>query len=433
MQSSLDDFMEWLRHHVVKGSLRGLFGFFIVIALVSAHAPQAQAKIKYVSVEAEGYGTRKSDAVADALLQAVSQVNGAEVAGQTMSSMKEQSVESSDGNGYLMSESFQSDIATRSQGVVKSWSISSATQNDKGMWIVNITAEIAKYEASKQLKRLRMAIVDFRVDQRASPKLGVDVSKAFTRILEDGLTQSRKFAMLDRSFLQEQSAELAKIASGGFATEELARIGNRAGTDYLIVGTVTKANTTSKKVKLKTSDREITVSTSTVAVSYRIIDAATTQLKFSAEIADTEQGIDADVLAKKLAKKSVSKILNAIFPVRVLQIDAGVATLAQGGDMLQVGQKLKLVKQGPPLIDPYTKESLGKQEIPMGVVEIIDVQAKSSTARIVKSEGDISSGALIVRPYEDAKTGNQNASVEKTTKEAKKKIKSLEEKSKDDW
>ena len=400
-----------------------------------ALSPPLLAQVRYVTVEAEGYGSEKSHAVADALLQAVSQVNGAEVAGQTLSSMNELSVESSEGNAYLLAESFQSAVATRSNGVIKAWSVISESQDPEryGLWTIRIVAEVSKYQSSKQLKRLRMAVMDFRIDPAVAQKTGEQVARAFTSTLEDGLTQTRRFAMLDRSFMEEQTAELQKVASAGFATEELARLGNRAGTDYLIVGIVTEAGVTSQQVKLKTSNRTIQVNTISMAISYRIIDATTTQLKFSAEVSDAQQGVDSAAMAKALAKQSVLKILNAIFPVSVLQLDGQLATLGQGGDMLTVGQKLKLVKLGPPLVDPYTKESLGRQEVTVGEVEITDVQAKTSTAVVTRLDSEVEASTLIVRPYETKPASLSPVSVEENTQEAKEKIKSLKEKSSDDW
>lgn len=413
----------------LRGGLTVFFGLLFFLAIPS----QTFAGVSVVTVQAEGYGPQKGDAVSDALLQAVSQVNGAEIAGQTMRSLREVSSESDAGNSYLLEDSFQSDVTTRSQGVIKSWKIITSHQDPErnGMWVVSVSAEVSKYQASKQLKRLRMAVVDFRVENGVYQKSGNTAAKAFSRALQDGLTQSRKFAMLDRSFNAEQEAELSNIANGDSAIEEMARLGNKAGTDYLIVGTITKAMSSSNQITLKTTGEVISVLTSTLSISYRIIDVATSQIKFSAEIADTQQGIAVDELAKKLAKKSVTRILNAIFPVRVLTIEDKTVSLSQGGNTLKVGQKLKLVKLGAPLIDPYTKESLGKQETTIGEIEITDVQAKYSTGRITSLKVDINNSTLIVRPYPTKSTGK--VSVEKNTKRAKEKIKELEEESSDEW
>jgi hypothetical protein len=63
-----------------------LTAFALAFCLASLTAHSA---VTFVSVEAEGFGPRKSDAIADALIQAISQINGAEVGGQTMRSLKE--------------------------------------------------------------------------------------------------------------------------------------------------------------------------------------------------------------------------------------------------------------------------------------------------------------------------------------------------------
>ena len=50
-------------------------------------------KMSYVPVDAQGSGVTRKDAIADALQDAVSQVNGAEIAAEMSSSIKENSSE----------------------------------------------------------------------------------------------------------------------------------------------------------------------------------------------------------------------------------------------------------------------------------------------------------------------------------------------------
>lgn len=409
---------------------------YAMLALaISLFGHVAYASISYVSVEAEGYGPRKSDAIADALVQAISQVNGAEVGGQTMRSIKEESSESADSNDYLLQESFQSQVSMKSQGLVKSWrSVAESQDANSGLWSVKISAEITQYKSSKQLKRLRMAVVPFRVDQSLG-EMANDVAEAFSSTLQDSLTQTRKFAMLDRSFLQEQNKELSNIQGGGFPTQELARIGNRAGTDYLIVGQLKDASETEQIVKSKLTGREIKVKNTQVKVSFRIIDVATTQLKFSDEISGLAQNTTLANLSKKIAQEAAEKILNAIFPIRVIAISDKQLTLSQGGDMLELGQKMQLVKLGKPLIDPYTKESLGRQETVIGEIEITQVQAKTSTANIINSQEDYKKFNMIVRPIDGGKKSskNQGATVKKVTEDGKSRLKTILKDSQNDW
>jgi hypothetical protein len=200
----------------------------------------AHAKLEIVSVQTEGVGITRAEAISDAVVQAISQVNGAEIAASTMSSVKEQTSASKDDSAYSMEEAYQKDIKSKTKGIVQGWSVDSERQAEElsNRWLVKLTVKISKYKTSKQLSRLRMALGKFRVSDVGKEEDLRLFQRAFTRKLQDYLTQTRKFSMLDREFLEEQNTELSAIASGGFIDEELARLGNMAGTDYLFVGVV---------------------------------------------------------------------------------------------------------------------------------------------------------------------------------------------------
>ena len=70
----------------------------------------------------------------------------------------------------------------------------------------------------------------------------------------------------------------------------------------------------------------------------------------------------------------------------------------QGGDTLKVGQDFIANMVGEPVIDPYTKEPLGRAEIPIGTVRISRVDPKLSYGELVSGtlpEGDVE---IILRP-----------------------------------
>ena len=403
-------------------------------------APSALAKLDVISVAVEGVGVTKAEAVSDGLVQAISQVNGAEIAANTMSSLKEQSSIGPDGESYALDETYQKDIVSKTNGVVNGWTIQSEKQDPdlSNLWIVGLTVQVSKYTTSKQLSRLRMAVGEFTIspvgDQRE-----LDVfEKAFSRKLQDYLTQTRKFAMLDREFLNEQSGELALITSGGFQTAELARIGNRVGTDYLIVGEVESARSETQKRVMTTTGQEIVTQKAMGRVSYRIIDVATTQIKFSDSASGMVASNSLGDAARKAASDAGEKILNAIFPIRVISMNNSNAVLAQGGDTLKKGDLYQLVQLGSRIVDPYTKESLGREELVIGQIQITDVQAKSSSAKIVRLDveflPDQPLPVLIARP--DVKLSvEQNAAkaVKNVAAEGKANVNKLLEDSEDDW
>ena len=73
----------------------------------------------------------------------------------------------------------------------------------------------------------------------------------------------------------------------------------------------------------------------------------------------------------------------AIYPFVVESVDDKKLTIGTGGDMIEVGQKFKLIKYGDKIIDSYTKESLGRREIQVGVIEITEVTSKMSYAKVI--------------------------------------------------
>ena len=414
-----------------------LFGSFLSGGLVLS-ASQPLAKLTVVTVQSEGIGITQSEASTDALIQAVSKVNGAEIASQMASSVKETFRESNDSEDYSLTEKFQRDLSYRTKGVVESWRVLYAAQDPSldGLWVVRLEVNVSKYEASKQLKRLRMAIVQFRIGRDASQKeTAGQFQRNFTRQLENYLTQSRRFAMLDRGFLAEQARELAFVANEGVKIEELARFGNRVGTDYIIVGEVEEATIEKQKRTMKTTGKTFVVNNVVGRVSYRIIDVASSQIKFSDTAEIFTPGTPLENVARSLADRAGEVILNAIFPIRVLSGTGEQLTLGQGGKTLQMGREYDIVKLGKRLIDPYTKESIGREEIVVGQVRIVHVQAKSSSAEIISSTMDlipsINNLSLIIRPINER--NGTNKKLEDVIKEGRKAIKKIETESEDDW
>ena len=124
-----------------------------------------------------------------------------------------------------------------------------------------------------------MAIVPLKVaDSIKKTKNVKKFESAFSTQLENYLTQARRFAILDRKNLEEQSRELNFIAQAektSVSTEEIAKLGNRLGVDYLIVGQINKASTNIAKKESKVSDKVKTSVTSYASVNIRIIDVVT--------------------------------------------------------------------------------------------------------------------------------------------------------------
>ena len=389
------------------------------------------AKIEIISVETEGIGISKKSAIDSALVDAVSQVNGAEIASDTRRKLLEVATD----ENLKSNETLNQEVISKTSGIIKSWKILSESIEGENH-LVKLSVKISKLKKSAQSDRIRFAVVPFRAND--SLKINSTVSKleeTITSQLENFLTQTRRFALIDRSFLKEQTKELNLIASGASAsmsTEEISRLGNRLGTDYLIVGRIEKANSILSKKKSKVSDTIKKNLVSSAKVTIRIIDVATSQIKF----ADTyEKNINSSIerLAEELAFEIGEIVLTSIYPIRILNASSSQVVLGQGGKTLNNGDIFKVYQLGKELIDPYTKESLGREEIEVAVIQINNVKPKTSDAKILESLIDLSQSfanddSFIIRPFKKA-----NYTASKKKKEKPSKLKKFKKEVEEEW
>ena len=89
------------------------------------------------------------------------------------------------------------------------------------------------------------------------------------------------------------------------------------------------------------------------------------------------------------------------------------------------------------MIDPYTKESLGREEIEVGAVKILTVSPQVSDARIIESIIDLKSavkneGDKFVARLHKKSAGEGTANKKKPVKKAKS-VEKLKKESEDDW
>jgi ABC-type Na+ efflux pump permease subunit len=95
--------------------------FSMVFILIPVFVICVGAKMSYVPVDAQGTGETRKDAIADALQDAVSQVNGAEIAAEMSSSVKEDISEKNGKEEYSTEQAFQENVKKKTKGVVRSW------------------------------------------------------------------------------------------------------------------------------------------------------------------------------------------------------------------------------------------------------------------------------------------------------------------------
>jgi len=365
------------------------------------------ARVQYRTVEAKGMGGSLQRAVERALVSGISQVNGAVISSRAKSSLSQASKVKGGTKTVQSAKSFRETISKRTKGIVKSYEILDQQKDKKtGIYRVLLSVTVPFFKMSSQLKRLKMAVVPLRIRKGLrKTRLVLDFEDIFRRGLENYLTQTRRFAMLDRSFIAEQDKEAAFIKGGGVRLEELARLGNRVGTDYIVTGVVERAYSYVKKTKMRTTGQVIKTPKVGARVTYRILDVASTQVKLAGTEKLQREAGSLGNIADRIAKVIGQKIVNAIFPITVLNVDGELLTLGQGGDTVRSGGVYNLVRLGKRMTDPHTGESLGRTETRVGSVKVIDTQSKMSTGKILKlmiSRRSLLRDDFIIRPRKAA-------------------------------
>lgn len=374
------------------------------------------AGIDYVTVETQGSGDTESHAIASALSAAIAQVNGATMESEKVLAEAMVTVDTESESHALSASSTVEAVAQRTKGTVRDYRIISSSE-ESGLWTVRVESRIAKFERSGQSDRLRVSVLPFRVQRDEL----WGSAEQFARDLAAQLTQTRRFAVLDRDFEDERQSEMAINVSDDSPVEEMARLGNRLGTDLMVVGIVEDASTATRTTEL--AGRTLHTSTSRFAVNYRVIDAATGQLKFSDSWKNTREGSALSNLVEAAAESITRQIVDGIFPIAVESVSGDILFLGQGGGAIRRGQYYQLIQLGDPIYDRYTGESLGREEHDVGLIEIIDVQSKISKARIVKADLDVSeafkTSSFVVRLVKDQPRSSTRSEPVKVQKPAK--------------
>jgi len=341
--------------------------------------------IQEKTVSSIGYGATENEAVQDALIEALGQIKGKQIDAEKLSETKRLIKD----NKEDLTKSSNKKISEATSGVISSYKILKMKKTDDGLFKVKIKATIAVYEKSKQLDRRRLAVLPFRINNDIYNEESISFIISWQKDLEEGLTQTRRFAMIDKSYEYESNKELSSYQNKQYDINEVARLGNKAGVDYMVIGTL--ENLANKNVTVGGKD----VKLREVSIALRIIDIATGQIKFAKTVVQP--------------KKTVRDILFAIYPIAIVAANKNNVTLNSGGDFLKKGSMYKVVKLGKELIDPYTKEKLGREEIDIGEIKLTEINAKTSKAKIIKGNEDIAKGfsdGLIIRPLTNKQKKN---------------------------
>ena len=428
------------------------------------------AEIKFKEVVVTGVGQSLEEATNNAFAEAISMVNGKNVQTKTIikvlsgeplpkksesqgenanffakilvqltdsSKEKEEKPEKKDEKKPEYSQSYIKKLIDETNGGIKSYEILKKTKDKKGWHQVKVKAEVAFFELPKEAMRTRIAVFPFRLYEIQSDK------ERFQRLLDqninDYLVQTKKFTMLDRTFIEEVAKEQKTILDGKTPAIEMAKIGNEISADFILVGSVEDFSIEEKVIKILSSDQEIKKNIASIYLSYRLLDVATKQINNSNTL---ELQIPIKESAKKADMKAISEvstilgeeILFSVYPVLIEKISNGEIYLGQGGNQFKKGQQYEVFEKGEKIIDTYTNEVIGNVETSVSKIEISSVSSGYSKAIFLDQENKLSepveAGKYIVRPISIASLDSEQIfkeNKEKIEKKRKEKKKKLEE------
>lgn len=390
-----------------------------IMALVVLLAGSTLSLAGEQPVDAIGYGSNRTLAVADALVQGLRQVTGVSIDSrevmQSISGRQSVSVGDQDSHSSSFEVARQGDLSLKTAGVVSRYDVHKVDQESDGSYRAEITVHVARYDRPglPTDSRRTLAVMPFHTEARsfsllgdATPAARVE-SELRNRIL-DLFTQSRRMNVVDREYGAEFAQEKAIWVGDDAALVERARAGNVVGADYIVVGNLRNARSSRNVRTLQLTGETITTYSGAGQLDYKIILAATRQVKWSDSI--SLKYSDADIrrmlsrhgstqvgITTELAEKLVNNVLENIYPMRLVAVNGSTVVLNQGGNTLQEGDRLSVYFLGEEMFDPYTGESLGQIEDKVADIEVIRVNPKTSYAKIVKGEAELVSVGAIAR------------------------------------
>lgn len=252
-----------------------------------------------------------------------------------------------------------------------------------------------------------IAVMPFIVDETRQIDFGKYVWKfriletEYTHQLMEFLVKSRKFKVLDREHIEKVMRENKLTESDYAKPGEAQRIGKLLVADYLVIGNIDRLEFIRDVKNIQITGETKVELTGSFKLHFRITKVSSGEIVFAQTIkeklklndipfAERKEMTGSDFKDKLFRNTSVTAgnmVLEGIYPVKIASItEEGLATLNRGkGTGIKKGKRYEVFSStGKAVIDPDTGESLGAEEIKVGVVEVTEVLPKYSKAKVVK-------------------------------------------------
>ncbi len=366
------------------------------------------AKTELVEKQASGYGQDYQEALASALMNAVSQVRGLQVSTEQQLKLEFQHLVKDKAENKQLKIGVEEDIFTRSKGWVQSYSViqTDKPKDNNDSWKVTVLAKIPKHESKlKDDKRDTIAVMPFRfshptfsINDLGKSSNAFQMSGRIRDRIQTAFTQTQQFAVVNRSFGGEFASEKALLSSENVPPEEASRLGNVVGADFMIVGNIYDLAT-----KIEEKDfygmKKVLI-TDRVDLSYQLIEVATQKVLWADTLTEELSRKEDDEPNKTLdavARMILSGVMDVRFPVKVLDaVSADEIYLNQGAARLSVGDELAMYAPSRSMKDPDSGREIRIDGKKMGTLLVEETTASYSLAKLTEGEfSRIKPGAVV--------------------------------------
>ena len=317
---------------------------------------------------------------------------------------------------------------TEIKGLIKGFEVLEEDRINQETYQVKLKVNVYDYSTRGLTPRVKVALMPVKTMQNAYRFLdqtisGEMLSAVFSQRLMMGLTQTNKFAVLDRESISDFVDEKEMLLAFDAPLGEQAKLAETLGADYLLVGTISQAVIERIETRLEVANFTSTQYLARINFNYRLIDSSTKQVVLAMDeqkylkndevrkLSDEENTAlwnstqIRDAFLSIAANDVIEKIIDQVYPITIAEIqpDDGQIILNQGGERMAVGMMLDVFKQGREVFDADTQESLGTTENRVATIEVQRVAQTMSYAIVVDGELSQISKGLLCRPRERKK------------------------------
>jgi len=240
------------------------------------------------------------------------------------------------------------------------------------------------------------------------------VSESLDSQFTDRINATRKFQIVAQNDLKAVVKEGDRQNSGNYDPATTVKQFQLAGAKYVLLTTIDDFDSLNEQQKLDATGETMSRRTVRLSVVGKIYEAGTGKLLDSAnfqvstnDVREIVKGRVKDgnefdelfvALSRDVAAKVANRVADVTFPVRVLtKRDKQIMINRGEGAGVSMDQIWNVFALGEELIDPDTKESLGREEVLVGKAKIVAINPKTSTAEILEDTG-IDKGAVLRLP-----------------------------------